>query len=56
MLHKNADDSVIEYLKEKINKSNIDELIIIQIVIVVYFRKNIDFSYFFFYKLIGKNY
>ena len=31
LLHKNADDSVIEYLKEKINKSNIDELIIIQI-------------------------
>lgn len=31
ILHKNADDSVIEYLKEKIYKSNIDELIIIQI-------------------------
>jgi len=31
LLHKNADDSVIEYIKEKINKSNVDELIIIQI-------------------------
>lgn len=31
LLHKNADNSVIEYIKEKINKSNIDELIIIQI-------------------------
>ena len=31
LLHKNADDSVIEYIKEKLNKSNIDELIIIQI-------------------------
>lgn len=31
LVHKNADNSVIEYIKEKINKSNIDELIIIQI-------------------------
>ena len=31
LLHKNADDSVIEYIKEKISKSNINELIVIQI-------------------------
>ena len=31
ILHKNADDSVIEYIKNKIDKSNIDELIVIQI-------------------------
>jgi len=31
ILHKNADDSVIEYIKSKIDKSKVDELIIIQI-------------------------
>jgi len=31
ILHKNADDSIIEYLKRKIDSSSVDELIIIQI-------------------------
>ena len=31
ILHKNADDSIIDYLKNKIEKSSIEELIIIQI-------------------------
>ena len=31
LIHKNADDSVVEYLKSKIDNSSIDDLIIIQI-------------------------
>lgn len=31
LIHKNADDSVIEYIKNKLNNSKIDEIIIIQI-------------------------
>ncbi len=31
LLHKNADDSIVLYLKQKIDKSNIEDLIIIQI-------------------------
>lgn len=31
ILHKNADDSVISYIKNKINNSNVEDLIIIQI-------------------------
>ena len=31
LIHKNADDSVIEYIKNKINNTSIEELIIIQI-------------------------
>ena len=31
LLHKNADDSVIDYLKQKIDKSSVEDLIIIQI-------------------------
>lgn len=31
LIHKNADDSIIEYLKNKLNNTNIEELIIIQI-------------------------
>ena len=31
LLHKNADDSVIEYIKNKIDKSSLEELIVIQI-------------------------
>lgn len=31
LLHKNADDSVIEYIKNKLDKSSIEDLIIIQI-------------------------
>ena len=31
LIHKNADDSVIDYLKNKLNKSDLIELIIIQI-------------------------
>ena len=31
LIHKNADDSVVEYIKNKLNNSSLDELIIIQI-------------------------
>ena len=31
LIHKNADDSVVEYLKSKIDNSNVEDLIIIQI-------------------------
>ena len=31
LVHKNADDSIIEYIKNKLNNSNLEELILIQI-------------------------